>query len=155
MYLLIKRYQKVFNKMYTVIISDRGRFRIIFFGRDHIYLYAYLHFYFLWWSSDTFYPRIIFTTFPALFFFQLAFLKISFIPVILQSMLHEPHCGDHSLTEISLSWFTCATSTFWNIFLYIWLYRVYYLKQSVVNSFLHWNDTTLIQWIISILKNMF
>lgn len=60
--------------MYTVIISDRGRFRIIFFGRDHIYLYAYLHFYFLWWSSDTFYPRIIFTTFPA-FFFSTGILK--------------------------------------------------------------------------------
>lgn len=76
MYLLIKRYQKVFNKMYTVIISDRGRFKIIFIGHDHIHLYAYLHFSFLWWSSDTFYPRIIFIPeSKSIIFFSTGFLK--------------------------------------------------------------------------------
>lgn len=119
MYLLIKRYQKVFYKMYTVIISDRGRFRIIFFGPDHMYLYAYLHFYFLWWSSDTFYPRIIFTTFPALFFFQLAFLKIYFIPVILQSMLHEPHCDD--------------PFSHWNITVLIHMCNKYFLEHLFIH----------------------
>lgn len=52
MYVFIKKYKKdffyirkIFTKMYTVIISDRGIFGLIFFGHDH--RCAYFHFYFL------------------------------------------------------------------------------------------------------------